>query len=255
MPRTRSLGACAVCALLALGSPAVAWGQNGAEFELAFAAGFPVGELEAGIGQTAWGASFYGARQLRGSAVSLGGRLAFSTYGSERSEELAGHGPGTPTGVTYRYDLLTAHLVVRVQPRASRLTPFLEVQAGIHHFFTQAYDGGATHFPAVVGDAVVLLQDDGSSTLRSSVAPSIGVGGGLKLKLFRFGGSRAVGRAPLTLLLDLQGRYLRGGTAEYLAPGGLSYEDDRLVLSRRRSSTDLLFVSLGLAVRGAVAAE
>jgi len=249
MTRISSLAVCSVCALLTLGLPALARGQERAEFELALVNGLPLGGLGSGIDGTAWGGSFYGARFVRGTAVSVGGRLAFATYGSDRSDELRGWSTAAGAGATYRYDVLTAHVVVRVQPRMARLTPYAEAQAGVHCFLTQAYSGGSSAVPVLVGDAVMLIGGDGSKTLLSSVAPSVGVGGGLKLRLVRFGGGRAGGRSPMTLLLDLQGRYLLGGTARYLAPGGLSHQGDRLVLDSRRSSTNLLFLSLGLSLR------
>lgn len=239
-----------LCLIVHLALPTSASAQDRAEFELALVKGLPIGELGTRIDRPAWGASFYGARFLRGTAVSVGARLTFATYGSDRSENLPGYSSAVRGGVKYRFDFLTTHLVLRLQPRLARLTPYLETYAGVNYFFTQAYTGVGSSIPILAGDAVMLVQDDQSSTLQSSVAPSVGVGAGLKLRLFRFGGGSAGNRSPMTLLLDLQGRYLYGGPAEYLVPGGLRYQGGRLILDSRRSRTDLFFLSLGLSVRG-----
>jgi len=246
----RIIIAVGLCLIAHLALPGSARGQERAEFELAFVKGVPIGELGTRIDRPVWGASFHGGRFLRGTTFSVGVRLTFATYGSDRSEYLPGYSSAVRDGVTYRHDLLTAHLVLRFQPRLARLTPYLETYAGINYFFTQAYTGQGGSVPVLAGSAIVLIPTDGANTLRSSVAPSAGVGAGLKLRLFRFGGGSTGNRSPMTLLLDLQGRYLYGGPAEYLVPGGLRYEEGRLIIDSRRSRTDLFFLSLGLSVRG-----
>jgi hypothetical protein len=103
--------------------------------------------------------------------------------------------------------------------------------------------------PFIVGDAVLIMNQDDSKTLLSSLAPSVGLGGGLKLRLARFGSGGEAARASWGLYLDLQGRYLISGTAKYLRPGGLTLEGDRLVSNIQRSRTDIFCFSLGLSFR------
>ena len=214
-----------------------------------FTAQMPVGEFGNTIDRPVWGASFYVAHLLGGTAVSLGARLSYVRYGSEYGEARSGYDPDASGSLTYRHDLLIPHLVVRVQPRPARLTPYLETGIGIHYFVTRAYSGsGSGSVPVIVGDAVMLIPDDRSRTLHSSVAPSIGVGGGVKLRLFRLGKHDPGARAPMSLCIDVQGRYVLGGTADYLVSGGIGVDGQEPIRDFRRSRTDLVFFGLGLSI-------
>jgi len=239
----------ALALILFLGPAWSAGGQRNAEFELSAISGIGIGDLGDRIGRAGWGGSFYGGWLLRGTPLSLGVRLAMMNYGTEHNLDLAGYSAPAPAGVKYSYNILLTHVVLRAQPRQALLTPYVEAMAGINYFFTQAYLGRSTSVPFVVGDAVLLIDQNESETLLSSVAPSVGLGGGLKVRLARFSSGRKSTGSPLDLYLDLQGRYLVGGTARYLGPGGLALDGDRLIYEAQRSRTDIFCYSLGLSLR------
>jgi hypothetical protein len=224
--------------------------QGNTEFDLTAIGGIGVGALGERIDRSAWGGSFCGALRVRGTPFFVGARLAMINYGSERNVDLADYPDSAPAGTTYKYDLLMTHLVVRYHPRSSRFTPYLEALIGINYFFTQAYPGTGGSIPIMVGDAILILDEDGSGTLLSSVTPSLGLGGGLSVRLAGIGNGKNADRSPLSLYLDLQGRYLLGGTASYLKPGNLAFAGDQLIAETERSRTDLFFCSLGLSLRG-----
>lgn len=225
-------------------------GQKNAEFELSGLRGTGIGELGRRLGHTAWGGAFYGGWLLPGTPFSLGVRLAMVNYGSEHNADLAGYSAPVPAGVKYNFNILLTHLVFRVQPRPSLLTPYLEVLVGINYFFTQAYRGGGSRVPFMVGDTFLVMNQNDSTTLLSSVVPSVGLGGGLKCRLAQFNSGRKGTGSRLGLFLDLQGRYLIGGRARYLEPGSMALEGDRLVYDIHRSRTDFFCLSLGLSLRG-----
>jgi hypothetical protein len=235
--------------ILSLNLVATTGGQKNADFELSGLHGTGSGELGHRIGSTGWGGALYGGWLLPGTPFSLGVRLAIVNYGSEHNVDLAGYSAAAPAGVKYNYSILFTHLVFRAQPRASLLTPYLEILAGINYFFTQAYGGGGSSVPFIIGDAVLVMNQNDSTTLLSSVAPSVGLGGGLKYRLARFGSGRKETGARVSLFLDVQGRYLIGGTAKYLRPGSIALEADRLIYDTQRSRTDFFCVSLGLSLR------
>jgi hypothetical protein len=239
----------ALALILSLNLAASAGGQKNAEFELSGLRGTGIGEMGNQISRAGWGGSFYGGWFLPGTPFSLGVRLAMVNYGSEHNEDLTGYSAPTPAGMKYNYNILLAHIVFRAQPRQSLLTPFLEALVGINYFFTQAYGGGSSSVPFMVGDAVLVMNQNDSTTLLSSVAPSVGLGGGLKLRLARFSSGRKGTGARLGLYLDLQGRYLIGGTARYLKPGSMALDGDRLIYNVQRSRTDIFCFSLGLSLR------
>ena len=239
----------ALALILSLNTAWSAGGQKNAEFELSALRGTGIGELGHRISRPGWGGSFYGGWLLPGTPFSLGIRLAMVNYGSERNVDLAGYSATAPAGVKYNYNILLTHFVFRVQPRQSLLTPYLEALVGINYFFTRASEGRSSSVPFIVGDAILVIDQNGSSTLLSSVAPSIGLGGGLKFRLAQFSSGRKSTRALLGLFLDVQGRYLIGGRAKYLKPGSIALDGNRLIYDIQRSRTDIFCFSLGLSLR------
>jgi len=224
--------------------------QKNADFELSAVNGVGIGGLNRRIDRAIWGGSFYGGWRLRGTPFMLGARLEMTNYGSEHNVDLAGFSDLVPAGVKYNYNLLLTHLVLRYQPRMSSLTPYLEASVGLSYYFTQVYSGGVTTVPFIVGDTVMTIAGSGSETLMSSLAPSFGLGGGLKVRLARIGREGQSGRSPFSVFLNLQGRYSYSGTARYLEPGSLALEGGRLIKEPQRSSANTFFFSLGLSVGG-----
>jgi hypothetical protein len=235
--------------ILSVNLAGAAGGQRRAEFEVTALRGTGTGELGRRIDRAGWGGSLFVGRPLPGTPFSLGVRLALVNYGSERNTNLAGYTAAAPAGVTYKYNILFAHIVFRAQSRTALFTPYLEALAGIHYFFTQAYSGRNGGVPFMVGDAVLIMNQNGSTTVLSSVTPSAGLGGGLMLRLARISPGREGTGGRWGLFLDLQGRYLIGGRANYLTPGGLDLDGDRLVCDVQRSRTDMLCFSLGFSLR------
>jgi hypothetical protein len=66
-----------LCLIAHVALPESARAQDRGEFELGLVKGVPIGDLGARIDRPAWGASFYGARLLPGTAVSVGARRTF----------------------------------------------------------------------------------------------------------------------------------------------------------------------------------
>ncbi len=227
-----------------------AHGQENAEFELLATRGIGTGELGRPIDHAAWGGSFYGGWRLRGTPFSLGARLTMTNYGSQHNADLPGFSSAVPADVKYSYNLLMTHLVFRYQPQPSLLTPYLEALVGLNYFFTQVYYGNGSIVPLIVGDALLAIDGGGSKTLMSNFSPSVGLGGGLKVRVARIGRGKNSNRPPFSVFLNLQGRYIHGGTARYLKPGALTVDGDRIISEPERSQTHLFFFSLGLSVGG-----
>jgi len=228
--------------------PIKAVAKETVEFEVTAVGGAGLGEPTRRIDHAAWGGSLYGGWRLPGTPLSLGGRLTMANYGSEHNANLVGYSGVAPADVKYGYNLLTTHLVLRYQPPPSLFTPYLEASGGLGYFFTRVYRGNDSGTPIILGDTILFIAGDGSETLTSSLAPSLGLGGGLKVRLIRIGGGEASKRSPVSVSLNLQGRYVYIGTATYLKPGGLALDGDRLVAEPQRSHTDMVLLSLGISV-------
>lgn len=225
-----------------------AWGQKSAEFELSAVRGIGIGETGDRMGRAGWGGSFYGGWFLKETPFTLGFRLALVNYGAEHNRDLFGYAGSDPADMRYSYNFLTTHVVFRIQPRQAFFRPYLEALAGLHYFFTQAYTGRSSAVPFMVGGTVLLIVQDESDTLLSSVVPSAGLGGGLKIRLAKFNAVRKSSGIPWSLFLDLHGHYLVGGTARYLSPGSLSLEGDRLIYEIQHSRISMFSWSLGLSL-------
>jgi len=244
-------GATGVLVLIITLTPVLgAGGQEKAEFELSAASGLGIGELGRRIDHAFWGGSFYGGWRLPKTPFTLGARLTMANYGSQHSADLAGFSSAAPADVKYSYNLLTTHVVFRYQPQPSLVTPYLEALVGVSYFFTQVYYGNSSTVPLIVGDAIFAINTGGSGTLMSSLSPSLGLGGGLKVRLARIGRGKQSLRPPLSVFLNLSGRYVHGGTARYLRPGGLALDGGRVISEPQRSQTNMFFFCLGLSVGG-----
>lgn len=245
-----------VMTVLPLGFTATAAGQEAVkviaqetvEIEVAAACGVGLGNRSRRLDEAAWGGSLYAGWRLPRTPLSLGGRLTMTNYGSERNGDLAGFSGVVPVDVKYSHNLLTTHLVLRYQPQPSLFTPFLETSIGLGYFFTQVYRGNDSGVPIMVGDAILFIAGNGSETLASSLAPSLGLGGGVKVRLGRAGAGEPGKRPPLSVSLNLQGRYLYVGTATYLESEGLALDGARLVAEPRRSHTNMFFLGMGVSV-------
>jgi hypothetical protein len=178
----------------------------------------------------------------------LGARLTMANYGSEHNADLPGFSDPVPAGTKFSYNLLQTHFVFRFQPQMSSLTPYLEASVGLSYYFTQVYSGGTATIPFIVGDSILTIPGSGSETLMSSLAPSFGLGGGLKIRLAKVGRGGPSGRSPFSVFLNLQGLYAYSGTARYLEPGSLALEGGRVIKNPERSPAHMFFLSLGLSV-------
>lgn len=235
--------------ILSLSLTVSAVSQEKAEFELSGFSSVGIGELGRRIDHAAWGGAFYVGLRLRRTPFSLGARLAMAGYDSEHNVDLAGYSDSVPADVKYGYNLLQTHLVVRFQSWQSLFAPYLEAFVGFNYFFTQMYTGKGSSVPIIAGDAIILIGGNGSQTLMSSVTPSIGLGGGLKVRLASISRGKHADSSLFSLLLNLQGRYVYGGTARYLKPGGITLDGKRLIYDPQRSRSDMFTFSLGLSVR------
>ncbi|HNS73334.1 MAG TPA: hypothetical protein PKI81_08015, partial [bacterium] len=82
-----------------------------------------------------------------------------------------------------------------------------------------------------------------SSTNFDDTAMSYGFGGGCKFRVWE-----AASEAT-EVFVDVQGRYLRGGEAEYLKKGSIRRENGKLLFDVSKSKTDLLVFKVGASVQ------
>lgn len=224
--------------------------QEGYEFEMKVLSGIPMGSFGDHIGQPMWGGSFSGYYHFKGSPFAIGVEVSATRYGSENTANIPGHPVGPNSGTNYVNKLFLSHVILRYAPSQSIITPYLEALVGVKWLFTEKFLGTTTSVPFFTSDMFMMIDTEDSETVLSRVAPSYGLGGGLKLRIVELGTNRKGNRNPASLYLNLQGRYLFGGTIEYLREGSISFEDDQRQLDIQRSRTDMLLFIIGISLQG-----
>ena len=230
----RWLSAIMLCAGL-LPAARIATAQQLTKFGVGtdFIIGVPVGEFHDQNSDTGLGASFSGVYAIGRSPFHVGGEFGFAIYGMESHRELF---RGTTHDVVLRvdttYSILLGNVFLRIQPREGSIRPYVDGLIGLKYLVTStSLSGDETH------ETVASEIDSGDTAL------SYGVGGGVQFLL-----TGRKGR-PVELLLDIGARYLRGGQAEYLRKGSITYVDDIIIYNVLRSNTDMFVPKIGLAVR------
>jgi hypothetical protein len=156
---------------------------------------------------------------LPGLPLAVGAELGFLRYGW-RFERPVGHGD-----VERMTDVLSAHLLWRLQPRGGPVRPYLETLLGLRSFIASTSiedDRGDERWSEEGGDA----------------AFSCGVGAGLAV---RFGDAHHSDGRVTPAFLAVGVRWLRGGVASYLRLG-----DGGAPFVAERSRTDLWLFTLGI---------
>ena len=189
--------------------------------------GIPVGDFGDRVG-TSPGVGFEFTSRVGRIPISVGAEFGYVMYGTAtRRLQLTPGVPEVLTDVNTTNNLLQTHALVRVQPRAGRVRPYVEGLLGFRHVFT------STSFRN---------PDEGTSgsTQLSDSAPSVGGGGGVTIGLVS---GRHVG-----LHLDIGLRYLTGGDAEYLTKGGITRDETGVTLNPTRSAINLVSLQFGVAI-------
>lgn len=245
--------ACVLCAVLLL-SPSRAQAQNGDTEEsstawryqglgdVSFIIGVPMNEFGDNVDGLGYGASVYAGLGATNSPLQIGVDISFLVYGRSRDRVPFSStvGPRVLVDVVTTNSIVQPHLVVRVQPPAGSVRPYLEGLIGFKYLFTETS-----------------VEDDDQNTRIASTtnfddfAWSGGAGVGLDVHV----GSRETetgGTADFFVTLGVQ--YLLGQQAEYLAEADLvdTNNDGRLTedeLPIRSSRTDIIVPSIGFAVR------
>ncbi len=205
---------------------------------LYFNAGSPQGEWDDQIKDDALGVNgqiFYAPSN---SPFAVGLDVSWSNYGSvSREEPFNPNIPEVTLDVTTNNNLVQSFFVLRGQIGSGPIQPYADALVGIHYLYTETRvsDEDNDGFDAIA-----------SSTNQDDAASAYGFGGGVMIPLWRQDGDCS---GPQSFLIDIGGRYIRGGKAEYLKEGSLLSEDGRVQIETVESETDLAKLHVGVAVR------
>ena len=235
---------------LSFGLAVDAHAQGEFEFEMKVLSGMPMGRFGNHVGQTIWGGSFSGAYHFRGAPLSIGVQVGVARYGRELPDDIPGHPIGPDSGTSYAYKMFLSHMILRYDLPPTRVSPYLEALIGMNVMLTERFLGTTSTIPYFTPNMIMMIESEDSETVLARVTPSYGMGGGLRFRVIEFGEKRRGNRGPVSLSLNLQGRYLFGGRIEYLREGAISFEDGKRRLDISRTRTDMLLFNVGLSIRG-----
>ena len=189
--------------------------------------GIPVGDFGDRVG-TSPGVGFDFTSRVGQIPIAVGAEFGYVMYGKEtRHVQLTPAVPEVLTDVNTTNNLLQTHALVRVQPRAGRVRPYVEGLLGFRYVFTHTSFGNPD-------------EGNSGSTQLSDFAPSVGGGGGVTIGL--------VSGREFGLHLDIGLRYLTGGDVEYLTKGAITRDETGVTLDPTRSAINLVSLQFGVAI-------
>jgi len=165
------------------------------------------------------------------SPLELGLHFGFLNYGSEtRREPFSTTIPDVYVNVNTANSITYGHLFVRLRADIDILQPYLDGLIGFGRFATTT---------SIESDYSGYDDDDdiASTTNFDDFAWSYGVGFGLNIEVIEGGAGRG--------FINLGGRYLLGGEAEYLLEGSIIETASGLTYDVSRSETDLFMAQIG----------
>jgi hypothetical protein len=197
---------------------------------ISFTLGFPMQEFKENLKRTGFGGNIE-ALLIQTGPASMGLNIGYLNYGSEtRRERFSSTIPDVTVDVNRTNNILNFHLLFHVAPPLMTVTPYAEGLFGGSYLFTETRIDSRD-------------QEVASSTNFDDFAWSYGAGGGLLFHIY----SDPVGSVS-NIYLDLKVRYLFGTEAEYLKEGSVYLENGFAKYIVEKSKTDILTVSLGVAV-------
>ena len=220
--------------------------------------GIPVGDFGDRVGKSP-GVGVDFTSRIGRTPIAVGAELGYLQYGKEtRRLSFVPAVPEVLTDVNTTNHLLQTHALLRVEPQAGRVRPYVEGLLEFRYVFTRASftnpeEGSHARegrrlkrtvsplgLGRLFGPGVGLGRPGLGSTLLGDLAPSAGAGGGATVELVSGRGAR--------LNLDLGLRYFTGGDVEYLIEGAIDRHEGGVALEPTRSAVDLISLHVGLAV-------
>jgi hypothetical protein len=205
-------------------------------------AGVPTGEFAKNVPNSGFGLSGLVGYSIGSVPIMVGLEGGFMIYGSkERREPFSSTIPDVTVKVNTTNDIALGHLLLRLQPQQGIVRPYLDGFAGVSYLATRTS----------VNNEGNAEQEIASSTNQDDAVFSYGVGGGVMIRLHAKSKEEYLDTAdhgPAAVLLDLRGRYISGGVADYLTEGSIVRNGTTVQYTTKRSRTDLFAIQIGVAI-------
>lgn len=203
---------------------------------LDFMVGSPQREFRKNVDKVGFGIAGNVGFAPEGTPIMLGLEFGFMNYGSSsRREPFSTTIPDVFVDVSTTNNFILGHAILRVQPNAGVVRPYLQGMVGFNYLFTETK----------IENINVPGQEVASSNNLSDGAFSYGAGAGMLIWVY----SPPEGNGLSDLFIDVGARYVFGGEAEYLKEGSIRNVNGRVVYDILKSKTDLLVFHIGASVR------
>ncbi len=205
-------------------------GQN-YNIDLSFALGDPQGSFAQTLDRNAYGVDASFTTKIPKMPVHIGAGFIFQNFGwTERNEHFNSNIPEVDVRVRTTNNMITPHLLLRLEPGFGLISPFLEGSVGFNYLYTHS---------SVIND----WDEEMSGTVNYDYLTSnFGMGGGLKVRLYE--GFDDDGEF-MGVALVLRARRMIGGEALYMREGDLVSTAGGLEYNLNKSRTDLTTFNIG----------
>ncbi|MBN2105678.1 hypothetical protein JW835_16690 [bacterium] len=206
--------------------------QAGVHFSL----GIPQKEFADNLDAVGFGGGGQFFYRLPQTGVSFGLGLDFYVYGSEtRKESLKPFAPEIDVDITRTNGIFQGFLMMRLQPRSMRITPYADGIFGFNYLVTST---------SVKNESS--NEEIASSTNYDDAAMCYGGGAGLLIRVYK-NEITDPEESEFSVSIDLGFRVLNGGEADYLKKGDIEITEEYDVIYHvNHSRTDLITINLGV---------
>lgn len=200
-----------------------------AEFALNFQIGVPQGEFGDKLDRTGFGLSGMAGYLIPFTPVMLGIDANFLTFGTDRRRvPISTTIPDVTVSVENSYNMANFSFFTRLTGRDYRFRPYVDGLIGFNYLYTDSTIRDRRTQEEVVSD-----------TNFDDFAFAYGVGAGIRVLVWE-GGEPAA-----RVYFNINGRYMRGGNAEYVRPGSINTTGGTLTFDVLESRTDILNFNIG----------
>ena len=247
MPRTAI--ALLLAGLLALSTAKLAEAQDREttirpQANIGLMLGVPQGEFRDNVSRPGFGIDLFGGLAFEPSPLVIGLDVGFLLYGRDTSRR-----PFSPTipevtvDVETTNNILQSHFVVRMQPPAGTVRPYLDGLVGFKYLFTQT---------TIRSERRTDQEPIAQSTNFDDFAWSYGVGGGVDIPIHRpspVSDEQAQQPSIRSVELHVGAKYLFGTEAEYLQEGSIEIVDGEAFFEVTRSRTTFFEPQIGITLK------
>ncbi len=208
-------------------------------FNVSFLAGIPQGEFEKNNNKTGLGIGLNIFYNVENTPIYIGGKFGWMQFASDtRQSPWSTTIPDVFVDVTTSYQMYVTDFALKVMPDWGPIRPYVEFMAGFNNQSTTTTVEDINRYDE--------YDDIATSTDLSDWTYNYGVGGGIAFNVYR-GKVEGEKSRFWELLIDINGEYLYGGTAEYAT--SKENMDNNFELVTAKSKTDLLSIKMGVTFR------